>query len=62
MNSQEPAKPKRKILIELEIDWEDYDDVCDELVVEDVFENWPGKTGVSYTILTPEEKQQNIAR
>lgn len=25
----------RKIYLEVEIDWDDYDDVCDELILED---------------------------
>ncbi len=25
----------RKIYLEVVIDWEDYDDVCDELIIED---------------------------
>lgn len=41
----------RKIIIELTIDWEDYEDVADELIVEDtgVFQSM--KEGVSYRII-----------
>lgn len=38
---------KREILVKVVIDWEDYDDVCDELILEDsgIFDNL--KIGVS---------------
>lgn len=39
----------RKIIIELQVDWNNYDDVCDELVVEDAIE--ARMDGVSWTLL-----------
>ena len=36
-----------KVKIEFEVNWPDYEDVCDELIIEDMFENWSGKEGVS---------------
>ena len=35
-----------KVTIEFDVQWENYDDIADELIVEDMFENWPGKDGV----------------
>jgi len=35
-----------KVTVEFNVDWKNYSDVCDELVIEDMFENWPGKDGV----------------
>lgn len=43
------SKP-RKIIIEVLIDWEDYEDVCDELLLEDAIE--AKVEGVSWNILT----------
>jgi len=37
---------KRRIIISVTIDWEDYDDVSDELILEDVFESLVLKDGV----------------
>lgn len=39
----------RKILIELQIDWEGYEDVSDELIVEDAIE--AKVEGVGWTLL-----------
>ena len=36
-----------KVKIEFEVNWPDYEDVSDELIIEDMFENWLGKKGVS---------------
>lgn len=36
-----------KVKVEFDVQWDNYDDVCDELIVEDMFENWPGKDGVT---------------
>lgn len=47
---------KRKITLELEVDWNDYDDVCDELLVEDVFEDYVEKLGTSIKIVNIEEQ------
>lgn len=41
----------RKILIELQVDWEGYDDVCDELVVEDAIQ--PKSKGVGWQLIKP---------
>ena len=35
-----------KVTIEFNVDWDDYSDVSDELIIEDMFENWPVKEGV----------------
>jgi hypothetical protein len=35
-----------KVVIEFKVDWPDYNDVYDQLIIEDMFENWPGKEGV----------------
>ena len=35
-----------KVIIEFNVDWENYSDVSDELIIEDMFENWPGKEGI----------------
>lgn len=40
---------KREILLKITIDWEDYDDVCDELVIEDL--ELKMKSGSYYEIL-----------
>ena len=40
---------KREILVKFIIDWEDYDDVCDELILEDLELNM--KVGASYEII-----------
>ena len=42
----------RKILIELQVDWEGYDDVCDELVVEDAIQ--PKSKGVGWQLIKPD--------
>lgn len=44
----EQNKP-RKILVEFLIDWEDYEDVADELIIEDAVKI--DKAGVSYQII-----------
>ena len=36
-----------KVKVEFDVQWDNYDDVCDELIVEDMFETWPGKDGVT---------------
>ena len=38
-----------KIKIEFDVNWDNYSDVCDELIIEDMFENWSGKDGVTIT-------------
>ena len=42
---------KRKIYLEVTIDWEDYEDICDELCIEDsgIFDSL--KTGVFIEIM-----------
>ena len=35
-----------KVTVEFNVDWDNYSDVCDELVIEDMFEIWPGKDSV----------------
>ena len=35
-----------KVKIEFDVNWNNYEDVAPELIVEDMFENWPGKEGV----------------
>lgn len=49
----------RKLYIELDIDWEDYDDVPDDLVLEDVSEEWKDKDGVQLKLIFP---HKNIHR
>lgn len=49
------SKP-RKIIIEVLIDWEDYEDVCDELLLEDAIE--AKVEGVSWNILTKQNHEQ----
>lgn len=41
----------REIIIKVVIDWEDYDDVCDELILDDsgIYDSL--KTGISIEIL-----------
>ena len=36
-----------KVTVEFDVKWDGYEDVCDELIVEDMFSNWPGKDGVA---------------
>lgn len=31
---------ERKLLIEVTVDWEDYEDVCDEILFDDVFRDF----------------------
>lgn len=50
----------RKILIAVTIDWEDYDDVSDELIIEDAFESLILKDGVQIEIVKTETKQAAI--
>ena len=35
-----------KVTIEYDVNWDNYSDVCDELIIEDMFDNWAGKEGV----------------
>ena len=35
-----------KVTIEFDVNWDNYSDVCNELIIEDMFENWPGKDGI----------------
>ena len=35
-----------KVTIEYDVNWDNYSDVCDELIIEDMFDNWSGKEGV----------------
>lgn len=37
---------KRIVQLTFEVDWENYDDVSTELLIEDVFENYVNKDGV----------------
>jgi hypothetical protein len=37
---------EREIILKVSIDWEDYDDVSDELILDDVFESLVLKDGV----------------
>ena len=46
---------KREILIKVVIDWEDYDDVCDEIVLDDCGIYDALKDGVSILICDKEE-------
>ena len=41
----------REIYMKLTVDWEDYDDVSDELIVEDVFENYQPKDGTKLELV-----------
>jgi len=45
---------KREIILKVSIDWEDYDDVSDELILEDVFEFSIAKDGVKIEQLCSE--------
>ena len=45
---------KREILLMITIDWEDYDDVSDELIVEDIFEDFKMKDGVEIKVIENE--------
>jgi hypothetical protein len=44
---------KRTIIVQVEIDWEDYDDVCDELMLEDsgIYDSL--KDGVEIKLINP---------
>jgi hypothetical protein len=57
--SRDGAKPKRKLLIEVEVDWENYDDVCDELIFEDAFEQKVEK-GLSWRVITTRPATEQI--
>ena len=35
-----------KVIIEFNVDWENYSDISDELIIKDMFENWKGKEGI----------------
>ena len=35
-----------KVTIEYDVNWDNYSDVCDELIIEDMFDNWSGKKSV----------------
>lgn len=50
--SKKQNKP-RKITVVFEIDWDDYDDVCNELIIDDVLDNHPMKDGVTYSVIEP---------
>jgi hypothetical protein len=41
----------RKLYIELDVDWENYDDVSDELLLEDIFDGVFVKDGVDATLI-----------
>ncbi len=45
---------KREIIIKVIVDWEDYEDVSDELILEDVFESLIVKDGVKIEQLCSE--------
>lgn len=47
----------RKILVEVEVDWENYDDVIDELIIEDAIEVKAEK--VSIKVLNSNTAQDN---
>lgn len=51
MKSSHEQKKSRTILVEFTVNWEDYEDVADELVIEDsgILESM--KVGVSYRII-----------
>lgn len=44
---------KREIILKLKIDWEDYDDVCDEIILDDCGILDGIKDGISIEILAP---------
>lgn len=50
---QQPNKPQRKILVEFTFDWEDYEDVSDELILEDAGITTNMHEGVSAKIIQP---------
>lgn len=45
--TQTDGKMKRTIYLKLEVDWEDYEDVVDEILLDDVFENYKPKDGTN---------------
>jgi len=47
----------RKLYIEVDVEWEDHDDVCDELLFEDTEISSP-YSGVSMKLLSIEELKQ----
>ena len=36
-----------KVTVTFDVDWSGYEYVPDELIAEDMFNNWPGKAGIS---------------
>ena len=44
-----------KVTVEFNVDWKNY---SDELVIEDMFENWPGKEGVKIESYKVERNSQ----
>lgn len=46
----------RKLILEVTVDWEDYDDVSDELLLEDVTENWVIKDGTDVKLINGEQE------
>ncbi len=58
---------KRELYLKLTIDWPDYEDASDDLILEDVFENYKPKDGtnlelVKTSVKEPEIKKQVITR
>jgi len=49
--SSTTCKMGRKLYIELDVDWEDYDDVSDELMLEDIFDGVFVKDGVLMVVV-----------
>mgnify|MGYP007057172149 CR=1 FL=1 len=49
---------KREITLKIIVDWKDYDDVSDELIIEDIFEDFRIKDGVEIKVI----KNENISR
>jgi hypothetical protein len=44
----------REIYLKLTVDWEDYEDIADEIVVEDAFEFYTPKDGTKLEIIRSE--------
>lgn len=46
---------KRELYLKLTINWEGYEDVSDDLILEDVFENYKPKDGTNLTLVNKPE-------
>jgi hypothetical protein len=50
----------RIIKLKIKIEWDDYNNVCDELILEDVFEGFAFKKGVTIEQIGKSKQQKKI--